>query len=430
MAIKSTGSNGRACLAIVLSQAIAWTIACAHDSGPRTDWQQPAVDRRNPARQIAESSPPVAAVDQSTADCSMVQFALAATAPATADCPKRDSGDAAYYSSLSRDPLVHAGKTWGLRSLGVSPNLLTGPTRAPIVVEVLDSGVDGTHEDFSRGSVSLVTGDRPTCTGDAGHCWHGTAVAGVIAARPNNQIGGAGVTPSVSIRSWRITNDEGVICESRIVAGIKNALANGARVINISASWSHESAALRSALLLAKPGVTTPEGALVVVTSPGYLTHSGDQYPGVYADEDEFDFLVAVAGFGTKRLLPSPVAGRACDSPLNSRVKWDSKHPDNGYAPKFFAAAGESVCTTLPGNRYGQVLGDSFAAPFVTGLAAVTLLQPQYRALSASKLRAALFDGGCDAPAYLHNLAGGAGIHCVASSRFIENKNCPVFESR
>jgi len=115
---------------------------------------------------------------------------------------------------------------------------------------------------------------------------------------------------------------------------------------------------------------------------------------------------------------------------LHSRIPWDSAHPDNGYVARFLAAAGETVCTTLPGNRYGQVLGDSFAAPFVSGLAAVTWLQPQYSRLDASAMRTVLFDGGCDAPAPLKNLGNGAGIHCVASSRFIENSNCPAFESR
>lgn len=377
-----------------------------------------------------------ACTDESTRDRLSPQFAFAAAAPASVDCPKRDATDDAYYASLSTDPLINAGKAWGLRSLGVSPDLLKrGAKFEPVVVAVLDSGVDGAHEDFATAQGgSLVTGDKPTCTGSEGHCWHGTAVAGILAARSNNLAGSAGVAPAVRILSYRITETTGVISESRVIAGIKDALAHGARVINLSASWSEPSAPLREALLLAKPGAVTPQGALVVVTSPGYLTHSDDQYPGVYADQDEFDFLVATAGFGIKRLLPSPgsigPAGRICESPLKSHIKWDPAHPDNGYAPKIVAAAGEAICTTLPGNRYGQVLGDSFAAPFVSGLAAATLAQPQYRQASASKLRTILFDGGCDAPAYLKHLAGGAGIHCVASSRFMENLNCPAFESR
>ena len=367
---------------------------------------------------------------QAVVTAGAAQFTFTAAAPASSDCPRRDVADDVYYRGLSRDPLVNDGKTWGLRSLGMSARLLDSTARNPIIVAVLDSGVDSSHEDFSLGGTSIVSGDKPTCTGSEGYCWHGTAVAGVIAARANNRLGGAGVSPAVRIRSYRITDEHGDISESRIVAAIEDALANNASVVNLSASWSHRSDTLREALLLAKPGAVTARGALIVVTSPGYLTHSGDQYPGVYADADDFDFLIAVAGFGMKRLLPSTSAGGSCRSPLHSSIPWDSAHPDNGYAPRFLAAPGEAVCTTLPGNRYGQVLGDSFAAPFVSGLAAVTWLQPQYSRIDASRMRTVLFDGGCDAPSQLKNLGNGAGIHCVASSRFIENSNCPAFESR
>lgn len=301
-------------------------------------------------------------------------------------------------------------------------------TTAPgIVVAVLDSGVDSTHRDFIVGSTSLVTGDAPTGDGDSAHYWHGTAVAGIIAERLREA---TRTTPAASIRSYRITDEQGAIVEGRIVAAMTAAMAHGAQVINLSASWSHCSASLRQALLLAKPGAITASGALVVVTSPGYLLHTEDQYPGVYADSDEFEFLVAVAGFGMKRLRPALLEHRACTSPLASKIPWDSRHPDNGYAPRMLAAPGEDICTTLPGNRYGRVRGDSFAAPYVTALAAAALLQPAYRHATAGELRRLLFDAACEAPAALRNLAGGAGIHCVASARFIERLNSSAEESR
>jgi len=298
---------------------------------------------------------------------------------------------------------------------------------ATIAVAVLDSGVDASHPAF--GKAVKVTGDQPADTGSSSHCWHGTAVAGIVAARFNAAPHSAS-TPQVLIRSYRITDQHGRIEDSRIVAAMQDAMANSVRVVNISASWSERNALLREAMLLAKPGAVTALGALVVVTSPGYLVHNGDQYPGVYADEDEFDFLVAVAGFSRERLLSEPGEQSIRRSPLDAKIPWDSERPDNGYAPRMLAAPGEDVSTALPGNRYGTVRGDSFAAPFVSGLAAAALLQPMYRALSAGKLRTLLFDHSCDAPAALKNLAGGAGIHCIASARFIESLNCPAVESR
>jgi len=294
---------------------------------------------------------------------------------------------------------------------------------APVVIAILDSGVDSTHQDFAAGGRSLVTGDKPIGAGSESHCWHGTAVAGIVARQLHSLLDDTDVESSVLIRSYRITNESGAVDESRIVAAMKTAMAQGTRVINLSTSWSHQSTELREALLLAKPGRVTAAGALVVVTSPGYLTRTGAQYPGVYADEDDCDFVVAVAGFSMQRLLPQPFD-----------MTDDREHPDNGAAPKILAAPGKDLHTTLPGNRYGKVRGDSFAAPFVTGLAAAALLaitrQPGYRHSTASELRTLLFEGSRSAPAHLRNLAGGAGIHCVANARFIERLNSPGVERR
>ena len=294
---------------------------------------------------------------------------------------------------------------------------------APVAIAILDSGVDSTHQEFTDGTHSLVTGDKPTAAGSASHCWHGTAVAGIVATQLHALLDDAHVASSALIRSYRITNESGTVDESRIVAAMNDAMAQRVRVINLSASWPHRSTPLREALLLAKPGAVTAAGALVVVTSPGYLTRSGAQYPGIYADEDEYDFLVTVAGFGMQRLLPHSVQTK------DDRADPD-KGPDNGWTPKILAAPGKDIYTTLPGNRYGKVRGDSFAAPFVTGLATATLLQPGYLRLTASRLRTLLFDESRAAPAYLRNLGGGAGIHCIACARFIERLNSPGVERR
>jgi len=313
----------------------------------------------------------------------------------------------------------------------IGTGLQTMPPEQHIVIAVLDSGVDCGHPDFQFGAASLASGDPPMCSDSASHGWHGTAVAGIIAAGIKQFAHPAGAAPPASIRSYRITDEEhGTVHPHRIVAAMQAAMADGARVINLSASWSEDDASLQRALLLAKEGAITAAGALIVATSPGYLTHSGAQYPGVYADADRFDFLLSVAGFGMKRLQGALADRRPCISPLASTIAWNREHPDNGYAPRMLAAPGEDILTALPGNRHGRVRGDSFAAPYVTGLAAAALLQPAYRHMKAAGLRRLLFETACSAPPALRNLAGGAGIHCIASDRFIETLNCPAWESR
>jgi subtilisin family serine protease len=99
---------------------------------------------------------------------------------------------------------------------------------ATVVVCVLDTGCDLTHPDlqFSTPGINLGTmmpDGRPT--GD-----HGTACAGIVAARFSNALGPAGVAGSCQIMPVAFQNWTDVEC----AAGINYAADNGARVISMS----------------------------------------------------------------------------------------------------------------------------------------------------------------------------------------------------
>ena len=68
-----------------------------------------------------------------------------------------------------------------------------------VTVTVIDSGIELTHPDLVNnvitGSLNLLTG-TVTPTDNTGH---GTAVAGIIAAQANNNIGGRGVAPNAHL---------------------------------------------------------------------------------------------------------------------------------------------------------------------------------------------------------------------------------------
>lgn len=86
---------------------------------------------------------------------------------------------------------------------GADLNLLTtdllGIKGAGVTVTVIDSGVELTHPDLvnniAPGSLNLLTGS----TEPADNSGHGTAVAGIIAAGADNNLGGRGVAPEASI---------------------------------------------------------------------------------------------------------------------------------------------------------------------------------------------------------------------------------------
>jgi subtilisin family serine protease len=126
---------------------------------------------------------------------------------------------------------------------------LLGPTDTPVVVGIVDSGVDLTHPDLrllnagvylnhpSRFATILPTG-RPTLRPDSNGIprpeTHGTVIAGIIGMIHNNRIGGAGVARNALIFSAAHDLSSDIM----MTRGINECVRNGARVINMS--WGYK----------------------------------------------------------------------------------------------------------------------------------------------------------------------------------------------
>ena len=130
-----------------------------------------------------------------------------------------DSAPSTISVSLKNDPLYQY--QWHLNnsgqsnfaytsgSLGADVNasgaIAAGYTGEGVVVAVVDSGLEIAHEDLAdnvvAGSYDFVGGDTdPTPPGSGGD--HGTAVAGIVAARGWNDIGPRGVAPKSSLKGY------------------------------------------------------------------------------------------------------------------------------------------------------------------------------------------------------------------------------------
>ncbi|MGE0174168.1 MAG: S8 family serine peptidase [Oligoflexales bacterium] len=125
---------------------------------------------------------------------------------------------------------------------------LAGASQKPVIVAVVDSGVERNHPDlvkaFLRDTAGNVIGANfvdKSSNLPPDEAWddlngHGTHVAGIIAATSNNQKGIAGVAGcgNVKIMPVRVLNNEGKGPTVQVDRGVQWAIENGADIINLS----------------------------------------------------------------------------------------------------------------------------------------------------------------------------------------------------
>ncbi len=213
-----------------------------------------------------------------------------------------------------------------------------------IPIAIVDTGVDGLHADLAARIIdgwNLYNGNADF----ADVMGHGTQVAGVAAAASNNGVGVAGVTWDCPVIAVRVGDSQGLSTARHIAGGILWAASHGAKVINVSFAplWSDQ--VVRSAAQQA-----FSRGALVVISAGnGGGTQTAIGY-------DEGLFVAAV-------------------NPLDEIASFSDRGPFVDIS-----APGTGVRTTTRGGDYGMANGTSFAAPIVSGVAAlVWSVQPDAR---------------------------------------------------
>ncbi len=171
------------------------------------------------------------------------------------------------------DPLWS--QAWSLRALKLPDVWPTAVGDPATVVAVIDTGVDPTHADLAG---ALVPGydTLSSSAATADDNGHGTAVAGVIAARSDNGIGVTGACGGCSVMPVKVIGASGLGDSAHIAAGIVWAADHGARVINLSVVLDSPQQDVEDAVRHAR------DRGVVVVAAAGNGGGSSPTYPAAY----------------------------------------------------------------------------------------------------------------------------------------------------
>ena len=292
-----------------------------------------------------------------------------------------------YQRELAADPTdePYFKYEWGLYNSGQSISGVEAATGTPdididgleairvlqgkpeVVVAVIDDGVDLSHPDLvGRGwtNPGEIAGNGiddddnhyvddvhgwdfchdDNTVHDAGHDWHGTHVAGTIAANLNGD-GTVGVAPGVKIMPLKfIDSVDGCGSDAMAIEAIDYAADNGATLIN--ASWG---------------GTGKNEVLDQTIADSGLLFVAASGNSGMDLDAPGVDFYPA------ESIASNILTVGAIDQ--NGDVATFSNY---GATAVDLFAPGFNILSAYPGG-YAWSNGTSMAAPHVTGIAALAL---------------------------------------------------------
>lgn len=227
---------------------------------------------------------------------------------------------------------------------------------ANIIMAVVDTGVDYTHQDLAPNMWRNAQGNfgYDFVNNDADprddHS-HGTHVAGLMGAVTNNSVGVAGVMGSGGkIMAVKVLASNGSGSSSNAINGINYAAQNGAKIINLSLGGYGKSAAWENAIANA-----INAGAVIVVASgnTGVDITNNFYTPASYARQ--FNGMISVGSYD------STTKGRSSFSNFSTTYVEIGAPGSNG------------ILSTVPGNTYATKQGTSMASPIFAGAVGLTL---------------------------------------------------------
>jgi subtilisin family serine protease len=309
------------------------------------------------------------------ADPGRVRAALARD-PAVESVQALQSFDTA--SSVYNDP--YASLQSNVERMGI-PEAQTLTRGAGVRVAVIDTGVELDHPDMpaSAKSSNFVDDDRRAFGEDA----HGTAVAGVIAAVPNNGIGIVGVAPDVQLllykACWRAaaTGSQAVCNTFTLAQALAAAIEARADIINLSLAGPSDP-------LLTRLVQRAIDGGTIVIG--------------------------AVPLDGLRNDFPADIP---------AVIAVDAVEHETGHSlasGEILHAPGQEIISLAPAGHYDFYSGSSLATAEVSGL--VALLRAERRNLTSR-----------DAESLLSDSASGPSVSsvpnaCIALASLLHRADC------
>ena len=265
--------------------------------------------------------------------------------------------------------------TWAYDAVRAGEALATVGFGSSRIVSVIDTGLDVNHPEFA-GQVARVF-DTGSGGGDVTDIvGHGTFVSGLISALDGNGRGGKGVAGTTKLIAVRASTDGGFTVGD-LISGIDFSIRRGADVINMSlagdaSSFTRtqaralEAAFFNDVLPIAAAGNNAENGNPIEFPAAAVGGRQGGRGIGLSVAATKPDG--GVASFSNHNQFVSLAApgasGGTCEFgvfstlPANTGTEWD----DPQSCSRVFTDASA---------RYAYGEGTSFAAPIVSGLAAL-----------------------------------------------------------
>lgn len=280
-----------------------------------------------------------------------------------------------YYPLQWHYPLIHLAEAWDVTRGSSS-----------VAVAVVDSGILSAHPDLS-GKITgsgydfisdagrAMDGDgideNPEDPGDGsigGSLFHGTHVAGIIAAATDNKTGVSGVGWNARIMAIRALGRDGtgtsydILQAVRYAAGLENDSGttpeNLADIINLSFGGEGFSLAEQDVYRLARQAGT------ILVASAGNSARDTPFYPAAYDGVTGVSAVDINAGLAPYSNFGPWIDAAAPGGDFSTDLNGD------GYVDGILSTCGDDASGTIE-NVYTFQQGTSMAAPHVSGVAAL-----------------------------------------------------------